>query len=38
MTSRKIGGMTFTTSLLDTRVSINILPKAVFDSHHVGDL
>ena len=30
--------MTFTRSLLDTGVSINILPKAVFDRHHVGEL
>ena len=34
----KIGGMTFTRSMLDTRASINILPKAVFDPHHVGEL
>ena len=33
-----IGGMTFTRSMLDTRASINILPKAVFDRHHVGEL
>ena len=32
------GGMTFTRSLLDTRASINILPKAVFHRHHVGEL
>ena len=31
-------GMSFTRSLLDTQVSINILPKAVFDHHHVGEL
>ena len=30
--------MTFTRSLLDTRASISILPKAVFDRHHIGDL
>ena len=30
--------MTFTRSLLDTGASINILPKAVFDRHHVGEL
>ena len=34
----EIGGMTFTRSLLDTRASINILPKLVFDCHHVGKL
>ena len=25
-------------SLLDTGTSINILPKSVFDCHHVGEL
>ena len=30
--------MSFTKSLLDTGASINILPKAVFDRHHVGEL
>ena len=30
----EIGGMTFTRSLLDSRVSINIFPKAVFNYHH----
>ena len=34
----EIGGMTFTRSLLDNGASINILPKAVFDRHHVGEL
>ena len=38
MITSEIGGMTFTRSLLDTRASINILPKAVFDCHHVGEL
>ena len=38
MIMSEIGGMTFTISLLDTRASINILPKAVFDRHHVGEL
>ena len=38
MITSEIGGMTFTRSLLDTRASINILPKAVFDRHHVGEL
>ena len=38
MITSEIGGMTFTRSLLDTGASINILPKAVFDRHHVGDL
>ena len=34
----EIGGMSFTRSLLDTWASINILPKAVFDRHHVREL
>ena len=38
MITSEIGGMTFTRSLLDTGASINILPKAVFDRHHVGEL
>ena len=38
MITSEIGGMSFTRSLLDTRASINILPKAVFDRHHVGKL
>ena len=38
MIMSEIGGMSFTRSLLDTRASINILPKAVFDRHHVGEL
>ena len=38
MITSEIGGMTFTRSLLDTRASINILPKAVYDRHHVGEL
>ena len=38
MITGEIGGMTFTRSLLDTGASINILPKAVFDRHHVGEL
>ena len=38
MITSKIGGMSFTRFLLDTRASINILPKAVFDRHHVGEL
>ena len=33
-----IGEMTFTRSLLDIGPSINILPTAVFDRHHVGEL
>ena len=36
MITSEIEGMNFTRSLLDTRASINILPKAVFDRHHVG--
>ena len=38
MITSEIGGMSFTRSLLDTRASINILLKAVFDRHHVGEL
>ena len=38
MITSEIGGMCFTRSLLDTRASINILPKVVFDRHHVGEL
>ena len=38
MITSEIGGMSFTRSLLDTGASINILPKAVFDCHHVGEL
>ena len=38
MTMSEIGGMSFTRSLVDTRASINILPKVVFDRHHVGEL
>ena len=38
MITSEIGGMTFTRSLLDTGASINILPKTVFDRHHIGEL
>ena len=38
MITSEIGGMSFTKSLLDTRASINILPKAVFNRHHDGEL
>ena len=38
MIMSEIEGMSFTISLLDTGASINILPKAVFDRHHVGEL
>ena len=38
MIMSEIGGMSFTRSLLDTRASINILPKVVFDRHHVGEI
>ena len=38
MITSEIGGMSFTRSLLDIGVSINILAKAVFDCHHVGEL
>ena len=38
MITSDIGRMSFTRSLLDTGASINILPKAVFDRHHVREL
>ena len=38
MIMSEIGGMSFTRSLLDTGASINILPKSIFDRHHVGEL
>ena len=38
MITSEIGGISFTRSLLATGASINILPKAVFDRHHVGEL
>ena len=38
MIMSEIGGMSFTRFLLDTGASINILPKAVFGRHHVGEL
>ena len=38
MIMSEIGGMSFARSLLDTKASINILPEAVFDLHHVGEL
>ena len=38
MITSEIGGKSFTKSLLDTGASINILPKVVFDCHHVGEL
>ena len=38
MIMSEIGGMSITRSLLDTRASINILHKVVFDRHHVGEL
>ena len=38
MITSEIGGMSFTRSLLDTGASINILPKVVFDCHHVREL
>ena len=38
MIRSEIGGMSFTRSLLDIGASINILPTAVFDHHHVGEL
>ena len=38
MITSKIGGMSFTRSLLDTGASINILRKVVFHRHHVGEL
>ena len=38
MITSEIGGMIFTRSLLDTGASINLLPKAAYDRHHVGEL
>ena len=38
MITSEIGGMFFIRSSLDTGVGINILPKSVFDRHHVGEL
>ena len=38
MITSEIGGMSFTRSLLDIRASINILPKVIFDCHHLGEL
>ena len=38
MITSEIGVMSFTRFLLDTGASINILPKAVFNHHHVGEL
>ena len=38
MITSELGGMSFTRSLLDIRASIHILPKSIFDHHHVGEL
>ena len=38
MITSEIGGMTFTRSLIDIGASIDILPRALFDRHHVGEL
>ena len=38
MITSEIGGISFTRSILDTGASIDILPKAVFDRHYVGEL
>ena len=38
MIMSEIGGMSFTRSLLDIGASINILPKFIFDRHHIGEL
>ena len=38
MITSKLGGMSFTRSLLNTGASINILPKSIFDCRHVGEL
>ena len=38
MIMSEIGGMTFTRSLLDTKATISILHKVVFDRHHAGEL
>ena len=37
MISSEIGGMSFTRSMLDIGASIDVLPKALFDRHHVGE-
>ena len=38
MITSEIGGMTFSRSILDTGASINIIPKAILNYHHVGEL
>jgi len=38
MITSEIGDMSFTSSLLDTGASVNILPKVVYDHFHVGEL
>ena len=38
MITSEIGGMTFNRSMLDTGASFNIVPKVLFDCHHVGEL
>ena len=38
MIMSEIGGMSFTRSLLDIGASIKIIPKVVFDRHHVWEL
>ena len=38
MITSELGAMPFIRSLLDTGASINILPKSVFNRHHVGEL
>ena len=38
MITSEIGGMSFTRFLLESGASFNILPKVVFDRHHIGEL
>ena len=38
MISYEIGDKTFTRSLLDTRASVNVLPKGVYDTCPLGEL
>ena len=38
MITSEIGGISFIRSLQDIGPSINLLPKAIFDRHHVGEL
>ena len=38
MITSEIGGTNFLRSILDTGASINILPKAILNYHHAGEL